>query len=63
MSDETKQYMQQAATEFLCFIASEALDVVMTAQNNTVTNEDVLSALSTLDFQLYAGSCYICLYY
>ena len=48
ISQDTKTLMQECATEFICFIMSEANDRATQLERRTVTGEDIIEALRAM---------------
>ncbi len=53
LSKESREMMQECASEFVSFIVSEAAERAAEAKNKMVTPDDVLAALNTLGFESY----------
>lgn len=54
ISKESKQLMQECATEFISFVTGEASDKCHKEKRKTVNGDDVCWALGTLGFDDYA---------
>ncbi|KAI4349968.1 hypothetical protein L6164_010504 [Bauhinia variegata] len=54
ISKESKQVMQECATEFISFVTSEASDKCHKENRKTVNGDDICWALSDLGFDNYA---------
>ncbi|XP_041020090.1 nuclear transcription factor Y subunit B-4-like [Juglans microcarpa x Juglans regia] len=54
ISKESKQTMQECATEFISFVTAEASDKCHKENRKTVNGDDICWALSTLGFDNYA---------
>jgi len=49
VSNDAKVLMQEAATEFICFIMSETNDIAVEAKRKSVTGPDVINACQRMD--------------
>eukprot|EP00964_Phaeocystis_antarctica_P163394 scaffold139481_cov121-Phaeocystis_antarctica.AAC.1 len=48
ISHDAKSLMQEAATEFICFLMSEANDQALNAKRKSVSGQDFINACSNL---------------
>ena len=48
ISHDAKSLMQEAATEFICFLMSEANDQALAAKRKSVTGQDFISACAAM---------------
>lgn len=53
ISKDAKECIQECASEFIAFIASEAGDRCLNEKRKTVTGEDILWAMQSLGFDQY----------
>ena len=51
ISHDAKTLMQEAATEFICFIMSEANDQALQAKRKSVTGQDIINACDQMDMR------------
>mmetsp|Transcript_23524 Transcript_23524/g.47834 ORF Transcript_23524/g.47834 Transcript_23524/m.47834 type:complete len:145 (+) Transcript_23524:3-437(+) len=49
ISHDAKTLMQEAATEFICFIMSEANDQALQAKRKSVSGQDIINACAQMD--------------
>ncbi len=54
ISKDAKECMQEAVSEFISFITSEASEKCVQEKRKTVNGEDVLFAMTSLGFENYA---------
>ncbi|KAH6802486.1 nuclear factor Y [Perilla frutescens var. frutescens] len=54
ISKEAKETMQECASEFICFVTSEASDRCHKENRKTVNGDDICWALSSLGFDNYS---------
>ncbi|KAJ1498425.1 hypothetical protein HMI54_012676 [Coelomomyces lativittatus] len=54
ISKESKEYMQECSTEFIAFITAEAVEKCANEKRKTLSGEDILYALTKLDFEKYS---------
>jgi len=54
ISKEAARLMQEALSELIGFVTSEAAEAVLTQNRKTISNQDVLEALHCLGFNVYA---------
>ena len=50
ITDEARELMQVVATEFICFITSDAIDNVLTTGRVAIKEQDILESLENLGF-------------
>lgn len=53
VSKEAKEAVQEAASEFISFITSEAIDKCQQEKRKTINGDDILWAMGTLGFDRY----------
>ena len=53
LSKDAKETFQECVSEFISFITSEACDRCNGAQRKTVNGDDILYAMTNLDFEKY----------
>ena len=51
ISHDAKTLMQEAATEFICFIMSEANDQALQGRRKSVTGQDIINACDQMDMK------------
>ena len=51
ISHDAKTLMQEAATEFICFIMSEANDQALQGKRKSVTGQDIINACDQMDMK------------
>ena len=51
ISHDAKTLMQEAATEFICFIMSEANDQALQAKRKSVSGQDIINACDSMDMR------------
>eukprot|EP00042_Codosiga_hollandica_P034716 m.246944 g.246944 ORF g.246944 m.246944 type:complete len:151 (+) comp54478_c2_seq1:89-541(+) len=54
ISKEAKETMQELASEFVCFIASEASDRCQVEKRKVIVGTDIVNSLQELGFESYA---------
>jgi histone H3/H4 len=53
VSDEARELMQVASTEFICFVTSDAIDNVLQMGRVSIKEQDVIESLENLGFSNY----------
>ena len=53
ISREAKVLMQEMASEFICFIAAEASDLSLQANQQAITPDQIIESLDKLDFSIF----------
>ena len=53
ISREAKVLMQEMASEFICFIAAEASDLSLQANQHAITPDQIIESLDKLDFSIF----------
>ena len=51
ISHDAKTLMQEASTEFICFIMSEANDQALQAKRKSVSGQDIINACDSMDMR------------
>ena len=51
ISHDAKTLMQEAATEFICFIMSEANDQALQGKRKSVTGQDIINACDQMNMK------------
>ncbi|TNY21864.1 histone-fold-containing protein [Rhodotorula diobovata] len=54
VSKDAKECVQECTSEFISFITSEAAERCAVEKRKTINGEDILFAMSTLGFEMYA---------
>ncbi|KAJ1459124.1 CCAAT-box binding factor HAP3-like protein [Pelagophyceae sp. CCMP2097] len=54
IAKEAKEAVQEAVSEFICFVTSEASDRCQTEKRKTINGDDLIWAMGTLGFTEYA---------
>ncbi len=53
ISDEARELMQVASTEFICFVTSDAIDNVNAMGRVAIKEQDIIESLENLGFANY----------
>ena len=53
ISEEARELMQMSATEFICFVTSDAIDNVLSLGRVAIKEQDVIESLENLGFSNY----------
>eukprot|EP00792_Barthelona_sp_PAP020_P004359 TRINITY_DN2074_c0_g1_i1.p1 TRINITY_DN2074_c0_g1~~TRINITY_DN2074_c0_g1_i1.p1 ORF type:complete len:202 (+),score=43.49 TRINITY_DN2074_c0_g1_i1:32-637(+) len=53
ISKESKEFVQECASEYVCFITSEASDRCIDEKRKTITSDDVVFSMNALGFLRY----------